>query len=60
MPYESERVGAVKELFSETGIHFRSTEYIREEMWSKFRLNVCNNLPQFWEQELDVIRTVSI
>lgn len=46
MPYESERVGAVKELFSETGIHFRSTEYIREEMWSKFRLNVCNNLPQ--------------
>ena len=46
MPYESERVGAVKELFSETGIHFRSTECIREEMWSKFRLNVCNNLPQ--------------
>ena len=46
MPYESERVGAEKELFSETGIHFRSTEYIREEMWSKFRLNVCNNLPQ--------------
>ncbi len=22
------------------------TDYIREEMWSKFRLNVCNNLPQ--------------
>ena len=45
-PYESERVGAVKKLFSETGLHFRSTEHIREEMWSKFRLNVCNNLPQ--------------
>ena len=45
-PYESGRVIAVKELFSETGLHFRSTEHIREEMWSKFRLNVCNNLPQ--------------
>lgn len=45
-PHESERVGAVKKLFSETGLHFRSTEHIREEMWSKFRLNVCNNLPQ--------------
>ena len=45
-PYESERVSAVKELFSETELHFRSTEHIREEMWSKFRLNVCNNLPQ--------------
>lgn len=45
-PYESERVCAVKELFADTGIHFRHTEYIREEMWSKFRLNVCNNLPQ--------------
>ena len=22
------------------------TEYIKEEIWSKFRLNVCNNLPQ--------------
>lgn len=22
------------------------TNCIREEMWSKFRLNVCNNLPQ--------------
>lgn len=45
-PYESERVQAVKALFADTGIRIRSTEYIREEMWSKFRLNVCNNLPQ--------------
>ena len=45
-PYESERVKAVKALFADTGIRIRSTEYIREEMWSKFRLNVCNNLPQ--------------
>ena len=45
-PYTSERVSAIENLFSETGIHFRATKYIREEMWSKFRLNVCNNLPQ--------------
>ena len=45
-PYESERVEAVNNLFSGTGMHYRSTKYIREEMWSKYRLNVCNNLPQ--------------
>lgn len=45
-PYESERVQAVKALFADTGIRIRSTDRIREEMWSKFRLNVCNNLPQ--------------
>lgn len=45
-PYKSERVQAIEALFYDTGIHYRVTEYIREEMWSKFRLNVCNNLPQ--------------
>lgn len=45
-PFASERVRAVEELFAGTGIHYRSTEFIREEIWSKFRLNVCNNLPQ--------------
>ena len=45
-PYDSDRIRAIEELFKETGIHFRATEYAREEMWSKFRLNVCNNLPQ--------------
>lgn len=45
-PYESERVKAIKELFADTGIHYRSTEYAVEEVWCKFRLNVCNNLPQ--------------
>ena len=45
-PYESERVKAVKELFADTGINYRSTEYAIEEVWCKFRLNVCNNLPQ--------------
>lgn len=45
-PYQSERVQAVNSLFEGTGIHYRSTQYIMEEIWSKFRLNVCNNLPQ--------------
>ena len=45
-PYDSDRIRAIEELFKDTGIHFRVTEYAREEMWSKFRLNVCNNLPQ--------------
>ena len=36
----------MKELFAGTGIHYRSTEYAIEEVWCKFRLNVCNNLPQ--------------
>ena len=45
-PFESERVKAVRELFMDSGVNFRVTEHIQEEMWSKFRLNVCNNLPQ--------------
>lgn len=45
-PYHSERVQAVEEIFADTGLDYRSTEYIMEEMWCKFRLNVCNNLPQ--------------
>lgn len=45
-PFDSERVHAIESLFEDTGIHFRSTEFIREEIWGKFRLNVCNNLPQ--------------
>ena len=45
-PYRSERIVAIEELFKDSGVHYRSTEYIVEEMWSKFRLNVCNNLPQ--------------
>lgn len=45
-PYRSERVQAVEALFESSKIRYRSTEHIREEMWSKFRLNVCNNLPQ--------------
>lgn len=45
-PFDSERVQAIESLFADTGIHFRFTEFIREEIWGKFRLNVCNNLPQ--------------
>ena len=45
-PFDSERVRAVEALFTDTGIHFRSTEYIQEEIWCKIRLNVYNNLPQ--------------
>ena len=45
-PYDSERVKAVAELFEGTGIPCRATEHIMPEIWSKFRLNVCNNLPQ--------------
>lgn len=45
-PYESDRVKAVDTLFQGTGLHWTVTEHIREEIWGKFRLNVCNNLPQ--------------
>ena len=45
-PCDSPRVRAVEALFGASRLHFRATDCIREEMWSKFRLNVCNNLPQ--------------
>lgn len=45
-PFESERIKAINHLFANTGIHWRVTEFIQEEIWGKFRLNVCNNLPQ--------------
>lgn len=45
-PYRSERIQAIDELFAKSRLHYTITEHIREEMWSKFRLNVCNNLPQ--------------
>ena len=45
-PFESERVKAVRELFTDSGVNFRVTEHIQEEMWRKFRLHVCDNLPQ--------------
>ena len=42
----SERTLAIKELFEGTGLHYRETDVILSEIWSKFRLNVGNNLPQ--------------
>ena len=45
-PFESERVAAIRDLFDGTGLNYRVTEHIKEEIWSKYRLNICNNLPQ--------------
>ena len=45
-PYESERVKAVNDIFKNTGLHWIITDDIQAEIWGKFRLNVCNNLPQ--------------
>ena len=45
-PYESERVKAVDDIFENTGLHWIITDDIQAEIWGKFRLNVCNNLPQ--------------
>ena len=33
-------------LFSRSNLRYRTTSYIQEEIWSKFRLNVTKNLPQ--------------
>lgn len=45
-PFDSPRVQAVADLLDGTGLHYQTTAHIREEIWSKFRLNVCSNLPQ--------------
>lgn len=42
----TERVEALDRLFEGTGLHYRGTEYILNEIWSKFLLNVGNNLIQ--------------
>ena len=44
--FESERVLAIEALMRRADIHIRHTDCINEEIWCKFRLNVCNNLPQ--------------
>ena len=43
---KSERTMAIAELFEGTGLHFRETDVILPEIWSKYRLNVGNNQPQ--------------
>ena len=45
-PYVSERVQAIVRLFDGTGLHYTISDHIMVDLWSKFRLNVCNNLPQ--------------
>ncbi len=42
----SERTSAIAKVFEGTGLHYRETNVILPEIWSKFRLNVGNNLPQ--------------
>ncbi len=42
----TERTRAIGRLFEGTGLHYRETDVIISEIWSKFRLNVGNNLPQ--------------
>ena len=37
---------AVNDIFENTGLHWIITDDIQAEIWGKFRLNVCNNLPQ--------------
>lgn len=41
-----ERVEALSKLLEGTGLHYRETDYIVNEIWSKFLLNVGNNLVQ--------------
>ncbi len=45
-PKDSARVKAVDALFRGSGLHWSVREHILEDIWAKFRLNVCNNLPQ--------------
>ncbi len=42
----TERTAAIGRLFEGTGLHYRETDVILPEIWSKFRLNVGNNQPQ--------------
>ncbi len=45
-PLRHDRTDALNALFEGTGLHYRVTDYILDEMWVKFRLNVQNNQPQ--------------
>lgn len=42
----SDRTTAIGKLFEGTGLKYREADVILSEIWSKFRLNVGNNLPQ--------------
>ena len=40
------RIEALNDLFADTGLHYRATDVILTEIWSKFWLNVPNNQAQ--------------
>lgn len=42
----SERIKAIAELFSGTGVRYKVSENIGRDIWAKFALNVGRNLPQ--------------
>lgn len=42
----SERTHALSRLFENSGLHYRETDVILAEIWSKYRLNIGNNQPQ--------------
>ena len=42
----TDRTEALARLFEGTGLHYRETDVILSEIWSKFGLNVGNNRPQ--------------
>ena len=42
----TDRTDALNALFEGTGLHYRVTDCILSEIWTKFRLNVQNNQPQ--------------
>ena len=42
----TDRTESLARLFEGTGLHYRETDVILSEIWSKFRLNVGNNQPQ--------------
>lgn len=42
----SERMLAIGELFTDTGIHFHMCEDIIHDIWEKYSVNVSGNLPQ--------------
>lgn len=44
--HKTDRTAAIGKLFEGTGLNYRETDVIQSEIWSKFRLNVGNNLPQ--------------
>ena len=44
--FKTRITGVVNDIFENTGLHWIITDDIQAEIWGKFKLNVCNNLPQ--------------